>query len=147
MHFLQKKPTCLLWYQIHYTPIRLEQQIMSLNINAEQKHLNNLFFPWTITERDSLDLKIQNSFYTAFKKHFTYEFRPVPNSVFNIHDQIGIKLLTRLTLGLSHLNEHRFNHIFQNCKNPQCICSSSQQLTSSCIAIFTFPSELPYLIN
>ena len=26
-------------------------------------------------------------------------------------------------MGLSHLNEHRFNHNFQNCINPLCTCS------------------------
>ena len=66
--------------------------------------------------------------YTAFRKNFIDEFRPVPNS----HNPTGIKLLIRLRFGLSHLNEHRFNHKFQNCINPKCICSSenvSRQLT------------------
>ena len=34
---------------------------------------------------------------------------------------MGLKLLTRLTLGLTHLNEHRFN--FQSSVNPLCSCS------------------------
>ena len=33
------------------------------------------------------------------------------------------KLLTRLTLGLSHLNKHRFNHNFDSCINPLCVCN------------------------
>ena len=33
---------------------------------------------------------------------------------------VMIRLLTRLRLGLSHLNEHRFNHNFDNCINPLC---------------------------
>ena len=40
-----------------------------------------------------------------------------------IHDPLGIKLLTSLTVGLSHLNEHWFRHIFQDCLNPLCSCS------------------------
>ena len=32
----------------------------------------------------------------------------------------GLKLLTRLRLGLSHLNEHRFRHNLENCVNPLC---------------------------
>ena len=35
----------------------------------------------------------------------------------------GLKLLTRLILGLSHLNEHKFNHNFKECVNPLCSCS------------------------
>ena len=98
------------------------------------------FFPWSITEWNSLDLQIRNLSYTAFRKHFIDVFRPIPNSVFNIHNPVGIKLLTRLRLGLNHLNEHRFNHKFQNCTSPKCICGfeKSQRLIFSCIVIFTF---------
>ena len=85
------------------------------------------FFPWTITEWNSLDLQICNLSYTAFRKHFIDEFRLVPNSVFNIHNPVGIKLLTRLRLGLSHLNEHSFNPKFQSSTNPKCICSSENK--------------------
>ena len=35
---------------------------------------------------------------------------------------MGIKCLTRLTLGLSHLNDHKFGHNFQDCLNPLCPC-------------------------
>ena len=36
---------------------------------------------------------------------------------------MGLKLLTRLRLGLSHLIEHKFNHNFQSCIDPLCSCS------------------------
>ena len=45
------------------------------------------------------------------------------NSIYNIHDPVGIKYLTRLRLGFSHLNEHKFRHNVQNCLNPLCSCS------------------------
>lgn len=41
----------------------------------------------------------------------------------NIHNPLGLKFLTRLRLGLSHLNEHKFSHNFQDCINPLCSCS------------------------
>ena len=89
------------------------------------------FFPWTITEWKSLDLQIRILSYTTFgKQHFIDKFRPVPNSVFNIHNPIGIKLFRRLRLGLSYLNKRRFNHKFQNCTNPKCICSSENDSTT-----------------
>ena len=50
--------------------------------------------------------------------------------MFNIHNPVGIKLLTGLSLGLSHLNEHRFNHKFQNCTSPKCICSFENESTT-----------------
>ena len=40
-----------------------------------------------------------------------------------------LKLLTRLRLGLSHLNEHRFNQNFQSCINHLCSCSLKTELT------------------
>ena len=55
--------------------------------------------------------------------------RPVQNSVFNIFDPKGIKLLTRLRLEFSHLNDHRFRHNFQNCVNPLCSCSLNTENT------------------
>ena len=57
--------------------------------------------------------------------------RPMQNSIYNIHDPVGIKYLTRLRLGLSHLNEHKFRHNFQDYLNPLCSCIvlRSRQLT------------------
>ena len=41
--------------------------------------------------------------------------------MFNIHNSIGKKLVTRLRLELTYLNERRFYHKFQNCTKPKCI--------------------------
>ena len=43
---------------------------------------------------------------------------------------MGLKLLTKLRLGLSHHNEHRFNHNFQSCINPLCSCSLAIESTT-----------------
>ena len=48
--------------------------------------------------------------------------RPFSNSVFDIRNPKGIKLITRLRLGLSHLREHKFKHSFQDTINPSCNC-------------------------
>ena len=48
--------------------------------------------------------------------------RPSPNSIFDIYNPYGIKLLSRLRLGLSHLNEQKFNHGFNDTINPIWIC-------------------------
>ena len=36
------------------------------------------------------------------------------NSLFSIHNPVGVKLLTRLRLQLSHLNEDTFRHGFED---------------------------------
>ena len=46
--------------------------------------------------------------------------RPVKNSSFRVFDIPGIKLLTRLRVHCSDLNEHRFRHAF-DCITPVCI--------------------------
>ena len=55
--------------------------------------------------------------------------RPSPNSTFNVHDPHGIKLLTRLRVGLSHLHEHKFRHNFQDSLDPFCNCSQHIETT------------------
>ena len=48
--------------------------------------------------------------------------RPSPNHFYDCQSIIGIKLVTRLRLGLSHLREHKFKHSFQDTLNPLCNC-------------------------
>ena len=47
-----------------------------------------------------------------------------------MHKRIVLKLLTRLRLGPSHFNEHRFNHNFQSCINLLFSCSFAIESTS-----------------
>ena len=47
---------------------------------------------------------------------------PKGNSVFDIHDTDGIKLLSRLKLNFSHLNERKFRHNFNGTLDPMCAC-------------------------
>ena len=88
------------------------------------------FLPWTIVIWNKIHQETRNASLTVFKKHLLKEIRPVPHSVYNICYPNGLKLLTRLRLGLSHLNEHRFNHNFKNCINPLCTCSLEVESTS-----------------
>ena len=48
--------------------------------------------------------------------------RPSGSNVFRCHNPKGVKLLTRLKLGLRHLREHKFKHGF---------CSSGQDIETS----------------
>ena len=49
--------------------------------------------------------------------------RPKAKSIFNCNSSKGLKFVTRLCLGLSHLREHKFKHSFQDYINPLCTCS------------------------
>ena len=82
------------------------------------------FFLSTISEWNKLDLKIQQSkTLLTFRNALIKIGRPIPKPIYNVHNPVGLKLLTRLRLGLSHLNQHKFNHNFQDCLNLLCSCS------------------------
>ena len=57
-----------------------------------------------------------------FKKTILDFIRPKENSIYAMHDISGLKLLTRLKLNFSHLNEHKFRHNFKDTINPMCSC-------------------------
>ena len=89
------------------------------------------FFTSTLNDRFNLDINIRNSeSITLFKCRLLSFIRPVQNSIYNNFDPKGLKFLTRLRLGLSHLNAHRFRHNFQDCLNPLCSCSLETEDTS-----------------
>ena len=67
---------------------------------------------------------------TLFKRRLLFFIVPVQYNIYNIFDPKGLKFLTRLRLGLSHLNAHRFQHHFQDCLNPLCSCSLETEDTS-----------------
>ena len=100
-------------------------------IIVEQTLLKILFFPYTIVEWNKLDFDIRKSkSYAIFRNALLKIGWPNQCSIYRIHNPAGLKLLTRLRLGLSHLNEHRFNHNFQSCVNPLCSCSLAIESTT-----------------
>ena len=52
------------------------------------------------------------------------------NTIYWPNKPIGLKLLTRLRLGLNRLNEHRFDHNSENCLNPLSTCILEADTTS-----------------
>ena len=51
------------------------------------------------------------------------------NSLFSVNDPSCVKLLTRLRLQFSHLNEHKFRHCFNDTLNPICACGTEIETT------------------
>ena len=71
----------------------------------------NSFFPSTLNDWYKLDETIRNSeSISIFRSRLLLFIRTRESNVFNIFDPIGLKFLTRLRLGFSHLYEHRFRH-------------------------------------
>ena len=79
----------------------------------------NYFFPSALRNWFQLDVAIRNSESMAiFKNRLLSFIHPIQSDVYDIFDPIGLKFLTRLRFDLSHPNEQRFRHNFQDCLNP-----------------------------
>ena len=97
---------------------------------SRTKYFKNTFFPYCINEWNNLTVKIRNSkSVSAFKKLIKCEKKE--NSIFSIYDPLGVKLLTRLRLQFSHLNEHKFRHGFGDTINAMCACGSEVETTEN----------------
>ena len=91
----------------------------------------NSFFPSTIIEWNNLDPTLRNSkSFVDFKNSILKFIRPSPSNVFNCNNHKGIRLITRLRVGMSHLREHKFKHNFDDCLNPICSCGLDIESTS-----------------
>ena len=89
------------------------------------------FSPYSIIEWNKLDINLHNTkYFLIFRNSLLKIGRPVQNSIYNMHDPVGIKYLTTLRLGLGHLNEHKFRHNFQDYLNPLCSCSLGVETTN-----------------
>ena len=82
-------------------------------------HANDLFLN---------PLKISESF-KKFRNTSLKLGPPTPDFIYRIHHPLGLKLLSRLRLDLSHMNKHRFKHNFENCIKPFCTCSLEVEST------------------
>ena len=132
-----------LFYKVFHSkvPKYIHSLIPSMRTSARQpntftsfycrtEYFQNSFLPYVVKEWNKLDpVKRSCQSYERFRKALLNVFRPSENKIFNIHDQVGIKLLTRLRLGLSHLREHKFRHNFEDTLNPLCSCSIEAETT------------------
>ena len=106
-------------------------------LSGRTKAFNSSFYPYSIKQWCALSEEIRNIVsVNKFKETIISFIRRKENSVFAIHDTNGLKLLTRLRLNFSHLNENKFRHDF---KDPMIQCVNAvlkqkQHFTFSCVA-------------
>ena len=99
-------------------------------LGTKHNFFQNSYFLAPIKEWNRLDIDIWKSDkISIFKKRILSFIRPLPNKVSNSHNPQGLKLLTRLQLGLSHLCYHKFKHTFLDTINPLCNCGSDIETT------------------
>ena len=52
-------------------------------------------------------------------------FIVTPEPIYGIHNPVGIKYLTRLRVGLSHLRAHKYQHNFVDTTTQCCSCANN----------------------
>lgn len=119
--FYKIRSTGLPWCLFYVIPE--SSQMYNTSSLSDIIHHYTAFFLSTISKCNKLDLKIHQ-----FKTLFTFQSaliklgRPISKTVFNIHNSVGLMFLTRLIIGLSHLNQRQFSHNFQDCLNSLHSC-------------------------
>ena len=99
-------------------------------LGTKHNFFQNSYFPAAIKKWNRLDIDIQKSdSISIFKKLILNFIRALPNKVLNSNNPQGLKLLTRLRLGLSHLRYHKFKYNFLDTINPLCSCGSDIEIT------------------
>ena len=80
-------------------------------------------------EWNKLDVKLNQSQSLPYFRNALLKVVPLTvKPIYNIHNPISWKLLTRLRLGLNHLNERKFKRDFHDCINP--LCTRSLEIES-----------------
>ena len=89
------------------------------------------FFPYCVNEWNKFSGEIREiTTISKFKKELLSYIRPKNNPIYRTHDPSGLKLLTRLRLGLSHLREHKYKHNFMDTNIPFCVCGLLEEETT-----------------
>ena len=88
------------------------------------------FYLCSSKEWCALSEEIQNIVsVNKFKEIIVSFIWPKMNSVFVIHELKGSKLMARLRLNFSHLNEHKFRYSFRDTVDLMCECDLETETT------------------
>ena len=94
------------------------------------KNFKQRSFPFCVNKWCKLDISLRKAKNVKhFKSMLKDFFNLKQKSLFAIHDPPGVKLLSRLKLKFSHLNEHKFRHNFKDALSPICDCGSETEIT------------------
>ena len=125
----------LLGKQPSYNP---EKRDLFRTFTSHRCFLQILSFP----TGNKLAFGLRNSVSVSLlKKELLVFIRPKDRSIYNSFDPVGLKLLTRLRIKLSHLREHKFRHNCLDTLNP--LCSSSLEIESTIHYLLRCPFFTP----
>ena len=108
-------------------------------VTCKSEYFKNSLIPKVIYKWNKLDPDILSSAsYNLFRNTLLKFIRLAQRKKFDINDSVGVKLLTRLRLGFSHLREYKFRHGFRDILNPLCPCSIEAETTAHYFLRFHF---------
>ena len=100
------------WYLTKYVDLKSTS-------NYQTRSTNKTIYNFFVREWNELNDKIRDAeSMDQYKSMLMYFVSLNQRSLFSIHHPVGVKLLTRLRLKFSHLNEHKFCHTFRDCVTP-----------------------------
>ena len=102
-------------------PMSFEQPV-TRTARFASTYFHNALFEWNLLDDETRNSKSL----PQFKDKLLKIIRPLGNSTYKIWDISGVKLLTKLRVQFSALNEHRFKHAF-NCLSPVCLCGKDNE--------------------
>ena len=109
----------------------------------------NSFLPNSVNSWNYLSFDFQNSISLDIFKHKINSFiRPVPKSIFGIHNPKGLKCLYQLRVGLSPLRFDKRRHNFADTPSDICDCGMAIENTSHFLFFCTnFQAQRVQLMN
>ena len=109
-------------------PLRSAASFKLRPFSSRTISFKNTVFPYCVNEWNNLKVDIRNAkSLNIFKKLVISDKKE--NPLVSVYDPLSVKLLTRLRLDFSHLNEHKFRHGFKDTLNTSCTCGVEFETT------------------
>ena len=98
--------------------------------SCRTQRFRNSFYPDSVICWNKLNPDIRKiDTLKKFKESILKEIKPLPKSIFNLHDPNGVKYIYQLRVGLSPLREHKYRHNFLDTPCDLCSCGTGVEST------------------
>ena len=131
----------------NYLKLLIPDEVVPTNYNLRRRHRNNIpartnkfqysLFLHCMNAWGKLSKFITGSLsFSVFQSRYLQFFRVSPNFINKVHNPVGLKYLTRLRRGLSHLKSHKFLHHFYDTLDQYCVCDNKSMESTQHYLLF-----------
>ena len=130
----------------NFLKLLIPHEVVLTNYNLRRRHRNNIptrtnkfpySFPHCMNAWGKLSKFITCSLsFSVFLSPYLQFFRVSPNFIYKVHNPVGLKYLTRLRMGLSHLKSHKFLHNFNDTLYQYCVCDNKSMESTQHYLLF-----------